>query len=612
VPPPATPAVHIPVPPSTSAIEATPKGINVEQEAEPKLREPASAVKTDEVIDGSGKENPLANSGERPPRPSPQPASANEDPMAEFEDISGNPDPIAFCDVINIFEVNPPDEALRRVKDKYGAEVTYNHEIGLFDKVWMHDYAGPQGGNKRSYIFCHLFHNSINERELHFVWGRIGDVTHWKIILPEWDPPKIDNLDSSTTEWYHSGFYTVKCIWNADMNEWYCEYYLFGEKIFDKVVWVSNSPCSMPERELIRSIIFWKENRDAIESTTEEQALASMVQMRALNKEDAEIRAALAHARFKNFESTTIPDTQDEIEATAMYCRALGDWPVLIRGLRSIPGRVVVEYYCAEDGPAPAIIATDKVTPFFDVTVEEAQKRYELVMEKRQVSFSPEWPPVTDYGRMMQPQYDERLATQPKTNPPEIKHRPIEVPTIDAANVDADWQLVELEENGNQNRINPVPTDLNLCGMCFKPIELKQGYLEGQTSKQKYHMECDPRKAKEKPPDLAKCGVCGEDITGLQNPPENENRPEGDPLSSSDPDLKVRNTGRYIRDRKRPSSDFIEGSFMTRTKGTHRIILGALKNEAHRTEDGRLVLTTQSILHPLSEERMLESPLTEK
>jgi hypothetical protein len=40
--------------------------------------------------------------------------------------------------------------------------------------------------------------------------------------------------------------------------------------------------------------------------------------------------------------------------------------------------------------------------------------------------------------------------------------------------------------------------------------------------------------------------------------------------------------------------------------------MGVLKDVARRTEDGRLVLTTESILHPVSEERTLESPLTEK
>lgn len=353
-------------------------------------------------------------------------------------------------------------------------------------------------------------------------------------------------------------------------------------------------------------------NLYAVEKITEVQAHATLERNLAQAVEEEEIKAALAPAGYRSTGATIVSDKPDDVELTSMYHRGLGDWPVLIRRPISAPGTVIIEYYHGEDGPAPAILATDKVTPFFDMTVEEAQKRYEMAMEKRQVSFSPAWPPVTDYGRKMQKLYDEWLAKQPKTNPPETKNPPIEVPMIDATNGEADREEVEFEENGEQNKINPVPNDPNLCGMCFKPVDVKQRYLEGQTSKQKYHMECDPRKAKENPPDPAKCGVCEEDITDLQNPPENENRPKGDPFSSSDPDLKVRNTGRYIRDPKRPSSDFIEGLLVTRTKGTHRIIMGSLKSETRRTEDGRLVLTTQSILHPLSEERKLELPLTAK
>ena len=87
---------------------------------------------------------------------------------------------------------------------------------------------------------------------------------------------------------------------------------------------------------------------------------------------------------------------------------------------------------------------------------------------------------------------------------------PIEVPVIDGSKSEADREVVDLEENGAEAKLNPMPVDPNQCGRCFKPVDASQRYLQGETSGTKFHIECDPRKAKENPPDAKKCGVCGD------------------------------------------------------------------------------------------------------
>jgi len=177
---------------------------------------------------------------------------------------------------------------------------------------------------------------------------------------------------------------------------------------------------------------------------------------------------------------------------------------------------------------------------------------------------------------------------------------------------DADRDVVNLLHDGSETKIDIVQANLNNCGLCFKIVNLTEQHLEGVKSGQKYHMDCDPRKAKENPPDPAKCGVCGEIITDPQNLLESKNPPIGDSSSSSDPSLRIRKTARYIRERKQPPSDFIEEWFVTEANGMHHMIKGVLKGETNRTKDGRLVLTIQSILHPISEESTLGSPLPVK
>jgi len=102
-------------------------------------------------------------------------------------DTSGDPAPAALAEVISAFANNAPDKALEIVKQKYGAEVTFK-SCEWFDELWAHKGAGKQGGDL-SYMFCHLYQNPVNKRELQFVWGRIGNATEWKIVLPKATSP---------------------------------------------------------------------------------------------------------------------------------------------------------------------------------------------------------------------------------------------------------------------------------------------------------------------------------------------------------------------------------------------------------------------------------------
>jgi len=397
----------------------------------------------------------------------------------------------------------------------------------------------------------------------------------------EKNPPTAENPRKPITRWYHVGYYIVKCVWNAPEKEWNCEYYIDGRKSYDKAFYVGDTSWSTPEKELVQSLSRVMNESYPVKKLTEERALAINEIRKALIAEDEEIKAVLAPAGYRRAGSTIVPDTPDNIESTAMYHRGLGDYPMLIRRPLRDKGSAVIEYYHKEDGPAPAIQATDKVILFFDVSIEEAQKRYELAQERKGTSFSPAWPPQTEYGRKMQADYDKWLATQPKTNPPAhtltagevinavakasggyeaviselvsrgysrdaaeagiavvgsggyiwesgqgrlevtmgtatCKNPPAEVPVIDAGTGEAEREQVDLEENGAQAKLNPVPSDPSLCGMCFKPVDPAQRYLRGETSRQKYHVDCDPRKAKDNPPDPLKCGVCGEKMAEAQ------------------------------------------------------------------------------------------------
>ena len=98
----------------------------------------------------------------------------------------------------------------------------------------------------------------------------------------------------------------------------------------------------------------------------------------------------------------------------------------------------------------------------------------------------------------------DRLNANIKPNPP------VEVPVIDGSTSEADRELIDLEENSAEAKLNPTVPDPSLCGRCFKPVDASQRYLQGETSGTKFHIDCDPRKAKENPPDAKKCGVCGD------------------------------------------------------------------------------------------------------
>jgi hypothetical protein len=217
--------------------------------------------------------------------------------------------------------------------------------------------------------------------------------------------------------WYKAGFYNVHCTWQPENKQWGCTFYVDGDVSHSREIYVGS--VDTPEKELMDRLNGIMDYKYKIKKLTAKSAMADNAQIKALKDEDEEIRRSRKNAG-PSHGSTMHDDNPDKIEATTMRMRAMGGWPVIIRKPLSNPGGVIIENFSGVDGAPPPVIQTANVTPVFDVSVEEAKRRFELAMERMHVSYSPDWDPVTDYGRKMQADYDSWLATQKRTSPPFI------------------------------------------------------------------------------------------------------------------------------------------------------------------------------------------------
>lgn len=490
-----------------------------------------------------------------------------ENPLGEY--YEGLPDDTVLADVVGIFAKNKPMDALTIMKEKYGAELWFGDNT-WWNEIWRHPQAGQQPGGDLSYMFCHLYQNPVQPRLLVFVWGRIGNAMSYKIVLPAKNPPEAGKRPPRPTPApaaenprrkskggkemevkteIGGNVMPVKMI--VGLSTYAPEQHnkLMEEKYHGKRL-VRCAEChravsfhTWQNEPVVVCRVHGTLNYAFLVTNTEQygkRMLGSMVDIQLFAPffpDAATLRERLSRTpRYEDIphDEQPIPDNiVNDVVELYKTCLASGNWDTWDEAVNRIlypePSKMLDKALLAkalqENPPVSPRLSTlagqywkelygsgksgdvDKERALF----EQFAKRHGLKgVQRRALAYI-----INDeynIHSLEDVEFEAGEGAQKQAEKYALAHDnpPVEVPVIGAENGDADRELVDLEENGAEAKLNPVAPDPSLCGRCFKPVDASQKYLQGETSGTKYHMDCDPRKAKENPPDPKHCGVCGD------------------------------------------------------------------------------------------------------